>query len=138
MQLFYKMQNGLSPNYLSSLMPDNVGNNSAYNLRNAQNLNTVHANSQLYYESFLPSVTRDWNELTEEVRNTPTLSSFNRRLDSDLNAVPKFFFDGKRLGQIYHVLVRMRCSAFNAHLFSKKYCRVRYVSVEHVKILSTS
>ena len=61
------MKHGLSPNYLSSLVPDNVGNNSLYNLRNAQNLNTVHANSQLYYKFFLPSVTRDWNELTEEL-----------------------------------------------------------------------
>ena len=113
------MQNGLSPNYLSFLVPDNVGNNSAYNLRNAQNLNIVQANSQLYYKSFLHSVTRDWNELTEELRNTPTLSSFKCRLDSDLNVVPKVFFDGKRRGQIYHARLRMRCSTLNAHLFSK-------------------
>ena len=49
------------------------------------------------------------------IRNTPTLCSFKRRLDSDLNAVPKFFFDGKRLGQIYHA----RLSTLNAYLFSK-------------------
>lgn len=47
LQLFYKMQNSLTPDYLSSLVPDTVGNNTAYNLRNAQNLNTIHANSQL-------------------------------------------------------------------------------------------
>ena len=83
-------------------MPDNVGYN-AYNLRNAQNLNTVQAISQLNYKSFLHSVTRDWNELAEELRNTHALSSFKRRLHSDLNAVPNFFFDAKRLCQIYHV-----------------------------------
>ena len=33
LQLFYKMQNGLTPEYRSTLVPDNVGNNSAYNLR---------------------------------------------------------------------------------------------------------
>ena len=81
------MQNYLSPNHLCSLVPDNVGNNSEYNLRNAQNLNTAQANSQLFYKSFRPSVTRDRNELTEELRNTPTLSSFKCHINSDLNTV---------------------------------------------------
>ena len=94
------MQNGLIPDYLSSMVPGIVGNNSSYNLRNAQNLNTVQANSQLYYKSFLPSATKEWNGLTEEIRNMPSLSSFKRHLNSILNAVPKSFFDGKSLRQI--------------------------------------
>ena len=104
------MQNSLTPDYLSSLAPDNVGNNSAYNLRNARNLNTIQAHSQLL---------QDLNGISEEIRNLPGLSSFKRHLDSGLIASPKIFFDGKRLGQIYHARLRMRCSALNAHLFSK-------------------
>ena len=119
LQLFYKMQNGLTPEYLSSLVPDNVGNNSAYNLRNARNLNTIQANSQLYFKSFLPSVTRDWNGLSEEIRNSTSLSSFKRHLNSSRNVSPKFLFDGKRPGQIYQARLRMRCSSLNAHLFSE-------------------
>ena len=46
------------------------------------------------------------------------LSSFKRHLGSNLNAVPKFFFDGNRLGQIHHAGLRMRCSSLKAHLFS--------------------
>ena len=115
----YKMQNNLTPDYLSSLVPENVGNNSAYNLRNARNLNTLQAHSQLYFESFLPSVTRDWNGLSEAIRNSPSLSSFKHHLDVNLTKPSKFFFDGKRLGQIYHARLRMRCSSLNAHLFSK-------------------
>ena len=42
------MQTNLTPDYLSSVVSDTVGNNTAYNLRNSQNLNTIHANSQLY------------------------------------------------------------------------------------------
>ena len=119
-------------------MPDNTGNNSAYNLRNAQNLNTVQANSQLYYKSFLPSVTRDWKELTEELRNTPTLFSFKLCLDSDLNAVPKFFFDGKKLGQIYHARLRMRCSTLHTHLSSKNIIDSPICVCGAREILSTS
>ena len=114
------MQNGLSLTYLSSLVRDNVGNNSANNLRNAYNLNTVQANSQLYYKFVLfPSITWDWNELTQDLRNTSTLSYFKRHLDSDFNGVPKLFCDGKILGRIYLAQLRMRCSTLTARLFSK-------------------
>ena len=132
------MQNGLTPKYLSSLVPDNLGNNSAYNLRNARNLNTIQANSQLYFRSFLPSVTRDWNGLSEEIRNSTSLSSFKRHLNSSRNVSPKFFFDGKRPGQIYHARLRMRCSSLNAHLFSKISLTVLNASAEHLKIHITS
>ena len=32
---------------------------------------------------------------------------------------PKFYFTGKRLGQIYHARLRTNCSSLNLHLFSK-------------------
>ena len=55
--------NLVSPHYLSTLVPHLVGNTSTHNLRNANDIGTVHANSQLYYSSFLPSAIRTWNEL---------------------------------------------------------------------------
>ena len=122
LQLFYKMQNSLTPDYLSSLVPDTVGNNPAYILRNAQNFNTIHANSQLYSNSFLPSVTRDWNGLSDEIKKkSPTLCSFKRHLDSNLIVLPKYFYDANRPGPIYHTRLRMKCSSLKQHLFYKKY-----------------
>ena len=56
--LFYKMKNNLYPPYLASLVPNNVRDVSRYNLRNVQHSQTVHANTQLYFHSFLPSVIR--------------------------------------------------------------------------------
>ena len=32
---------------------------------------------------------------------------------------PKFYFTGKRLGQIYHARLRTNCSTLNQHLFSE-------------------
>ena len=46
------MQNDLSPDYLCSLVPPTVGSTSSYPLRNANDLQIIHANSQLYYNSF--------------------------------------------------------------------------------------
>ena len=119
LQLFFKMQNGLCPEYLSSLVPLNVGDTSTYRLRNTTHLHTIRTNSQLYYKSFIPSVIREWNELPLETRNSTSILAFKRKLNSNLNAPPKYFCDGKRLGQIYHARLRTNCSSLNHHLFTK-------------------
>ena len=72
--MFYKMKNGLCPDYLASLVPATFGSASTYPLRNASDLQTLHTNYRLYYTSFLPSIVRDWNELPEQTRNSPSLN----------------------------------------------------------------
>ena len=113
------MVNNLYPNYLSSLVPSTVGNTTTYQLRNAANLHTIRANSQLYYYSFLPSVIRDWNELPDNVRNSPSKMVFKRHLNSNITNPPIFFFAGKRLGQIHHARLRTKSSSLCEHLYSK-------------------
>ena len=117
--LFYKMINGLCPDYLSSLVPPTVGNNTAYSLRNASDYKYIRSNTQSYYNSFLPSVVRDWNELPHTTRNAPSISAFKRSLNSTLIGVPLVYLDGKRIGQIYHSQLRMDCSSLNHHRFPK-------------------
>ena len=117
--LFFKMQNGLSPDYLTSLVPATVGSTSSYPLRNASNLQTIHANSQVYYNSFLPSVVHDWNELPEQTRNSPSLNSFKKSINVNISTPPRYYNTGKRLGQIYHARLRTSCSSLRQHLFSK-------------------
>ena len=51
--LFYKMVNGLSPPYLLSLIPLPVNRVSSYNLRNSNDIQTIPARTNLYYNSFL-------------------------------------------------------------------------------------
>ena len=76
LQLLLKMQNNLSPDYLSSLVPSFVGNFSSYLLRNATDLKIFYVRSQLYYNSFFPSTIRDWNNLPIETRNLTSIASF--------------------------------------------------------------
>ena len=64
---FFKMINNQTPSYLSSLVPPLVGEESRYNLRNTENVQSLHARTKLYSESFLPSVIREWNSLPLEV-----------------------------------------------------------------------
>ena len=117
--LFYKMKTNLCPEYLSSLIPPTVGNISRYNLRNANDLQTIKTSSVLYYESFLPSSVRAWNSLPSEVRQLESLSSFKHFLNKDKVPVPKYYYTGKRKVQILHTRLRTRCSSLNLDLFIK-------------------
>ena len=76
LQLFYKMYNELTPDYLSSLVPPHIGDTITYQLRNAESLQIVQANSQLYFNSFLPSVLRSWNDIPTESRKQTSLRAF--------------------------------------------------------------
>ena len=52
--LYYKMQHGMTPEYLSSLVLPTVGSTARYTLHNESDLQTVPAESQHYFNSFLP------------------------------------------------------------------------------------
>ena len=117
--MFYKMKNGLCPDYLVSLVPATVGSASTYPLRNSSDLQTLHTNSRLYYTSLLPSAVRDWNELPEQTRNSPSLNIFKNGLKSNLITPPRYYNTGKRLGQIYHAGQRTACSPLRQHLHSE-------------------
>ena len=49
LSMFYKMKNGLCPDYLASLVPATVDSGSANHLRNSSDLQTLHTNSRLFY-----------------------------------------------------------------------------------------
>ena len=132
------MLNEPCPDYLSSLVPITVGNNAAYSLRNSSDYKYIRSNTQLYYNSFLASVVRDWNELPHTTRNAPSISSFKRSLDSTLISVPLFYLDGKLIGQIYLSRLRMDCSSLNHHLFSKTSLTVRFAFVVYLKLPNTT
>jgi hypothetical protein len=113
--LFYKMHNNLTPDFLSSLIPDQT--NTRYNLRNSDNTAGIYARTSLYYNSFLPSTIRDWNNLPTEVRNLPTLSSFKNFLTRNKKRTPKYYYSGNRKLQVLHTRLRTKCSSLNYHLF---------------------
>ena len=117
--LFYKMHNNLTPNYLSSLIPQQVEVTSRYNLRNAQDIRNIRYRTSLYYNSFLPSTLRQWNDLSSETRQSTSLNSFKRLLKMDKISVPQYYYYGNRKAQMLHTRLRTGCSALNFDLFIK-------------------
>ena len=114
---FYKIVNGQSPIYLSSLIP--ATNNTPYALRNTGEIRTVRCRTSLYQNSFLPSSIQHWNSLDIAVRNSPSLSSFKHNLTSERIQTSKHFYYGKRKTQILHTRLRTGCSGLKYDLFRK-------------------
>ena len=119
LSLLFKMKNNLTPEYLSSLPPQNFGNTSRYSLRNSNNLQGILCRTALYSNSFLPSTIRAWNNLPAEVRQFDSLDTFKQFLSRERERVPKYFYSGNRRGQLLHTRIRTNCSNLNNDLFLK-------------------
>ena len=119
MYQFYKMNNDLTPAYLTTLVPPTVAYASGYNLRGSQNFRPMLTRTPLYYKSFLPSCIWEWNELPLDIQNSTLLASFKYKLNADTIKVRKYYSTGNRSLQIYHTRLRTKCSSLKQHLFSK-------------------
>ena len=116
---FYKIIHGLTPTYLTNVLPPLIQETTDYNLRNANGFRTLHANTNLYFNSFFPSTIRAWNSLPEETKQAPSVASFKHRLNRDLNKAPIYFNASTRKGQILHIRLRLECSSLNSHFYRK-------------------
>ena len=67
--LFYKIVNGMTPEYLQNLVPPIVQNTTSYNLRNANDHQNVRARTNLFYNSFLPSKYRSLSSTLKDLLN---------------------------------------------------------------------
>ena len=118
---FYKIMNGLTPDYLRDLVPPQVHETSNYNLRNSDSIRTIQANSNLFYNSFLPSTIRAWNSLSNDIKSSSSVAAFKYRLNTNLSKPPRYHNCGPRIGHILHTRLRLECSSLNSHLYRIKH-----------------
>ena len=95
--LFFKMDNGQAPLYLTGLIPPRVGDVSNYPLRNSDNYVSINTDTCSYANSFLPSTINAWNNLPASVKSATTLASFKRLLAQNNPKTPDYYFSGERL-----------------------------------------
>ena len=132
------MSTNVSPSYLFFLVHQSVDHASSYNLRNSHNLQPMLTGTNLYYNSFLPSVIRDWNELPVVVRQLDSVCSFKNYLNRDFTPVPKYYLTGNQKSQILHTRLGTNCSSLNNDLFLKIYLTLHYAVVVALKTLKIS
>lgn len=113
------MKHSLTPGYLTSLVQENVGQTTNYNLRNAHDTGGITCHSKLFTNSFLPSVVNLWNKLTLDQRDSPTLESIKRTLCSNIEKSLSYYYAGEPKYKIQHSRLRTHCSSLKEYLYTK-------------------
>ena len=75
---FFKIINGLVPDYLSSLLPEI--REQRYYLRNTHSFEAPKRRTDAFKNSFFPHCTNEWNNLSLEFREVRSLSLFKTKL----------------------------------------------------------
>ena len=76
-------------------------------------------NRFMYFDSFLPSTIREWNNLPADVKSAQTLTSFKYKFERNTPKNPKYYFFGDRDNQILHTRLRTECSTLKFHLYRR-------------------
>jgi hypothetical protein len=122
------------PQYLADIVPPKVGNQHRYPTRNAdeQKLVEFKCRTEQYKNSFLPKVTRAWNNLPLDTRQIESHAAFKTKLLHNKPTVNKLYYMGDRKINIAHARLRMGCSLlnydlhFNIHVVNSPSCACGY------------
>lgn len=116
---FYKIRNGLSPDYLSSILPQQHGEINQYNTRNRNKYIPYPTRTKKFYSSFVNFATRAWNKLPDYLKTLPTLHGFKMKLRNIY--VPShnhLFCIGNNSGHKNHTRIRLGLSGLNYQRFT--------------------
>ena len=119
--ILYKIMHGLAPDYLRDVLPPSVHETTSYNLRNANHIQTLSSNTNLFYNSFFPSTIRARNSLLDDNKQAPSVAFFKYQLNKNMKRPPKYYNVGLRIGQILHTRLRLECSSLNSHLYQENF-----------------
>jgi hypothetical protein len=138
--LMFKIRKNLAPPYLIEACPPLVGEVSAYNLRNAENISLPHGKKTGYCNSYMPSSIRAWNKLNANIKGSTSIDSFKYHLKKHRGRKKnKLFSKFNGAKAVNHSRMRMGLSGLQAqrhdynHVPSPKcnYCGARKEDAMH-------
>ena len=97
-----------------------LGEISDYNLRNASNFSNFRTRTEVFRKSCLPSAVSLWNELSPNIKQCESFTTFQRQLklhSFGTRKVPEYFQKGNRFLSVMHARIRNQCSNLNGDLF---------------------
>ena len=92
--------------------------------------------TQLYKNSFLPSIIYDWNKLPIDTQLSSSLAIFKSKLNRNIRKPPIHFLSGDRQAQILHTRLRLGCSSLNHDLFRKSISQTPHCSCGEIETTS--
>jgi hypothetical protein len=134
LRLYHKMIFQNVPQYLVDIVPPKVGHQHRYPTRNVddQKLVEFKCRTEQYKNSFLPKVTRAWNNLPLEIRQIESLTAFKMKLLQNKPTANELYYIGDRNTNIAHARLRMGCSLlnydlhYNIHVIDSPSCACGY------------
>ena len=113
----FRMKNNLWPEYLTSLVPFDVGDRNPYNLRNANNIQLIHSRTTLYLTHFFPRQS-GYGMTFHLIYDITYQLIHSKRIQTEALylQIPCFFYGGGK-SQILHTLLCLKCNSLNNHLF---------------------
>jgi hypothetical protein len=114
--MLYKMKHNLSPDTLSTLIPNERAERTTHNIRNRDRLTIPKANTTQYQNSFLPSTIQKWNQLPIEIRQATSLEQFKESITPEHVKPPTFYNEGTRREQILFCRLRVNNADLNQNL----------------------
>ena len=121
--LFYKIKSNLTPDYLKTLIPNEVGQDQPYQLRNARAIKIPKCTKNYFLKSYIPSTIKMWNDLPLNIRLLDDLDTFKNELarlkDASEQRPYSPYLSSSGNGNIYLSRIRMGLSGLNSH--RKKY-----------------
>ena len=113
----FEIVNNETPDYLKNLLPNRVGDQTHYQLRNNQNYEVSYSRLCSYKNSYFPSTLRLWNELDQDTRNSSSVLEFKNRIKSQVTDKPtNYTIPRERANEISLTQIKHNCSSLNADL----------------------
>ena len=112
--IYYRLINNLLPEYLCSILP--VRYPTTYNLRHQLSYLPPFARLTSTYNSFIISTTRDWNELSDNIKVAPSIASFKLLIRGPNKFNPYHRLCNGKPG-ILLTRIRLGLSGLNQHRF---------------------
>ena len=85
MNMFYKMLNQCSPDYITRLIPEQRRETTGrYSLRNQEELTIPMGRLASFKSSFIPDIAKLWNNLTPTLKQATSLGTFKNKLKKQL------------------------------------------------------
>ena len=117
--MYFKMVNGLVPNYIREHLPPLVASINPYHRRNPLERSVPAFKTTLYQNSFFVSTTYLWNELPDCYKSTDSISVFKRLLSNNDVLVPSYYYGNNRVSEIIHCKLRLEISDLKGDLVKR-------------------
>ena len=118
MNLMFKIQHNLTPEYLKTICPLLTRERTNYDLRTGMNITTPLPKTATYQKSFVPQTINDWNNLAVAIRELPSIDSFKYYQKKTCGfKTNSLYHHSSSSAAINHTRIRLGLSGLSAQRF---------------------